>query len=203
MHSIPKKTLETIAELKKTKHIEVVLQVKGNQPKLFEKCVSLSQVAQPYSKITHTGKRERNRIEKRTVSVFDTHTYDLGLVWNDHVKVVIKVERRIQTFNTITKQFDQSEETAFYISTTNRYTAKEFGSIIRSHWRIENANHYVKDVSMHKDFSRIRKNPENIATLRSFSLNLLRMNHETNISQALYRNAVNVTRILNYVGVKG
>ena len=153
--------------------------------------------------MTQTGKRERNRIEKRTVSVFPKDTYNLGLVWNDHIEVVIKVERRIQTFNTITKQFDQSGETAVYVSTTNRYSAKEFGSIIRSHWGIENANHYVKDVSMHEDFSRIRKNPENIAILRSFALNLLRVNHETNISQALYRNAVNVTRILKYDGVRG
>jgi predicted transposase YbfD/YdcC len=114
---------------------------------------------------------------------------------------VIKVERKTRTFNTITKQFEESEETALYISTANGYSAKEFGAIIRSHWGIENTNHYVRDVSLHEDFSRIRKNPEHVVILRSFSLNLLRINREPNISQALYRNAVNVSRMLNYIGV--
>lgn len=179
------------------------MQVKRNQPKLFEKCVSLSKVVHHYSKITHTGKRERNRIEKRIVLVFDTNTYDLGEVWNESIQSVIKVERKTRTFNTTTKQFDTSEETAFYISTTRIFSAHAFGSIIRSHWSIENSNHYVRDVSLKEDFSRIRKNPENIAVLRSFALNLLRMNDEKNISQALYRNAVNVKRILKYKGVEG
>ena len=193
--------MQTIAILKETKNVEVVLQVKGNQKKLLEKCVDLVHTARPYSKAQHIGKRERNRIETRTVTIFHKHTYNLGDVWNDHIKAVIKVERETRTFTTTTKQCEQSEETAFYISTTNRYSAKEFGGIIRSHWGIENANHYVRDVSLHEDFSRIRKNPENIATLRSFALNLLRVNHESNISQALYRNAMNVTRVLEYVGV--
>jgi predicted transposase YbfD/YdcC len=195
--------LKAIAQLKETKNVEVVLQVKGNQKKLLEKCLDIAETKTPYAKSTHKGKRERNRIETRTVSVFAKDAHNLGDVWNDHIKVVIKVERKTQTFNTITKQFDQSEETAVYVSTTNRYSAKELGCIIRSHWGIENAQHYVRDVSLREDFSRIRKNPEHIALLRSFALNLLRINHEGNISQALYRNALNVTRVLDYVGVKG
>lgn len=189
--------------MKETKNIEGILQVKGNQKNLLKKCISLSKMIPPHSKIAHTGKRERGRIEKRTVTVFHTEGYDLGDTWNEHLKTVIRVERSIRTFNTKTKQFELSEEIALYVSTTDRFSAKEFGAIIRSHWGIENSNHYVKDVSLHEDFSRIRKNPENIATLRSFALNLLRLNHESNISQALYRNAVNISRVLSYVGVRG
>lgn len=147
------------------------------------------------------GKRERGRIEKRRVSVFHKNEYDLGDVWNEHINAMIKIERETRTFNTKTKRFDTSKETAFYISTTSELSATEFGAIIRSHWGIENSNHYVKDVSLREDFSRVRKNPENIATLRSFALNLLRLNGETNISQTLYRNAVNVSRVLEYKGV--
>jgi predicted transposase YbfD/YdcC len=175
--------------------------VKGNQKKLLEKCITLSETATYHSTAAHTGKRERNRIEKRAVTVFHKNTHDLGDTWNNVIKTVIKVERKTQTFNTTTKQFTYSEEIAFYISTTDSYSAREFGAIIRSHWGIENRNHYVRDVSLREDFSRIRKNPEHIATLRSFALNLLRINHESNISQALYRNAMNVQRVLEYVGV--
>ena len=187
--------------MKETKNIEVVLQVKGNQKKLFGKCVDIAITTKPHSKNTETGKRERNRIEKRRVTVFRKSTHDLGNMWNEHLKTMIRVERKTRTFNTKTKQFDESEETAFYVSTADILSAKEFGDIIRSHWGIENSNHYVKDVSLREDFSRVRKNPENIATLRSFALNILRMNGETNISPALYRNAVNVSRVLNYAGV--
>ena len=201
MHCTPKKTLKTIAELKKTKNIEVVLQVKGNQKKLLAKCAHLGNVTRPCSTATQSGKRERNRIEKRTVCVFMKNTYDLGDVWNESIQTMIKVERKTKTFNTITKQFDKSEETAFYISTTGIFSAEEFDTIIRSHWGIEKSNHYVTDVSLKEDFSRIRKNPENIATLRSFALNIMRANNETNISQTLYRNAVNVGRVLGYAGV--
>lgn len=191
-----------MAKLKKTKNVEVVLQVKGNQKKLFAKCFDISKTAKLRSKATQTGKRERNRIEKREVTVFHKNKYDLGDTWNEFLKTVIRVERNIRTFNTKTKLFERSDETAFYVSTTNSLSAKEFGKIIRSHWGIENSNHYVRDVSLREDFSRVRKNPENIATLRSFALNLLRMNRETNISQTLYRNAVNVSRVLNYTGVR-
>ena len=156
----------------------------------------------PFSKTGQKGKREHGRIEKRTISVFQKNKYDLGDVWNEHIEAVVTVERKIQTFDTKTKRFVTSEETAFFISTTKRFSAKEFGTIIRSHWKIENSNHYVKDVSMGEDFSRIRKNPECFATLRSFGLNLMRANGETNIGLALFRNAMNVMRVLEYEWVK-
>lgn len=178
------------------------MQAKGNQKKLLERCVDIAKTRKVFSKTVESGKRERNRIEKRTVSVFHKKDYDLGVVWNDSVKSVIKIKRDIKIFNTKTKRFDKSGETAFYVSTTDKLSACEFGGIIRSHWKIENSNHYVRDVSLREDFCRVRKNPENVATLRSFALNLLRVNGEKNISQALYRNALNVSRILDYAGVK-
>jgi predicted transposase YbfD/YdcC len=176
--------LKTIAELKKTRNIEVVLQVKGNQKKLLEKCTSLSNTVPPHSKTTTVGKRKRGRIEKRTVTMFHINEYDLGDTWNDSIQTLIKVERETNTFNTVEKKFFESFDTALYISTTNTLSAKKFAKVIRSHWGIENSNHYVRDVSLHEDFSRVRKNPENVATLRSFALNLLRVNGEKNISQA-------------------
>lgn len=194
--------MKTIEKLKETNNVEAVLQVKRNQKKLLAHCVDLSQTTRPHARATTTEKRKRNRREKRTITVFHKNDYDLGDTWNDSIQTVIRVERKTQTFNTTTKRFEKSEETAFYVATTNRYSAEEFGIIIRSHWGIENANHYVRDVSLREDFSRIRTNPENVATLRSFALNLLRINHETNISQALYKNVLNIQRILNYVGVR-
>jgi hypothetical protein len=40
------------------------------------------------------------------------------------------------------------------------------------------------------------------ACLRHLALNLLRSNAERNIAQALWRNALSLNRVLNYVGVR-
>jgi len=70
-------------------------------------------------------------------------------------------------------------------------SAQEYGEAIRGHWAIENKNHYVRDVSMNEDSSRIRVNADRFVKLRSFALNVMRANGEENIKLALYENAIN------------
>ena len=69
------------------------------------------------------------------------------------------------------------------------------------YWAIENRNHYVRDVTLGEDKSRIRTNPHIFAKLRSFALNILRKNKVENVSLALFDNAMNLDNVLNYVGV--
>jgi len=54
--------------------------------------------------------------------------------------------------------------------------AKELAQAIRSHWAIETSLHWVLDVTMGEDLSRVRKDhaPENMAMIRHIVLNLLR-----------------------------
>jgi predicted transposase YbfD/YdcC len=54
--------------------------------------------------------------------------------------------------------------------------AKVMAEAIRSHWAIENSLHWVLDVTMGEDLSRVRKDhaPENMAIVRHIVLNLLR-----------------------------
>ena len=73
--------------------------------------------------------------------------------------------------------------------------------MIRGHWGIENRHHYVGDVTLQEDASRIRRNPGIFARLHSFALNILRKNKVTNVSEALYDNALNLDNLRNYVGV--
>ena len=89
------------------------------------------------------------------------------------------------------------EETSYYVC-SGRISAKKAGHAIRSHWGIENRNHYVRDVSMFEDASRIRINPGIFARARSFALNILRTNGEKNIADALWNNALNFNRLLQY-----
>ena len=118
----------------------------------------------------------------------------------DLVKVVIKVQRYRQLFNTKTKTWKNSDETSFYISTIV-LSAPEFCQAIRDHWGIENRNHYVRDVTMGEDKSRIRTNPHIFAKLRSFALNILRHNQVDNVSLELFENAMNLAKVLNYEGI--
>ena len=59
----------------------------------------------------------------------------------------------------------------------------------------------MRDVTRREDASRIRRNPGLFAVLRSFALNLLRLNGIQNIRQALYDNALDFNLVLAYQGL--
>jgi predicted transposase YbfD/YdcC len=65
--------------------------------------------------------------------------------------------------------------TRYYLSSA-RLTPEAFARAVRSHWAIENSLHWVLDVTFDEDRARNRKDsgPENLATLRRITLNLLR-----------------------------
>jgi len=63
-------------------------------------------------------------------------------------------------------------------------------------WDIENHAHYVRDVTLGEDASRIRTRPGIMARIRSVALNILHANGIQNISMALYANAVSFDHLL-------
>jgi len=73
----------------------------------------------------------------------------------------------------------------------------------RGHWGIENRSHYVRDVTMGEDASRIRKGraPQVMASLRNSLLTYLRTLGETNIAAALRKNAYQVECCLSKLGI--
>jgi hypothetical protein len=54
----------------------------------------------------------------------------------------------------------------------------------------------VKDVTFNEDSSRIRINANIFVKLRSFALNIMRVNNSTNIKSDLYENALNLNLFL-------
>ena len=56
----------------------------------------------------------------------------------------------------------------------------------------------MRDRILREDDSRIRRKPGLVTRLRSFALNLLRANGVTNISEAIYANALSLDRLLAY-----
>ena len=195
MPFIAKKTLQTAKETGN----EVIVQVKGNQKTLFRDCQRISETTLPDDIYQEPVTKTRNRIESRQVKIFISPTLTDDEKW-DLVKVVVKVERSRQLFETKTKTWKKSDEISFYISTIV-LSALEFCQAIRDHWSIENRNHYVRDVTMGEDKSRIRTNPHIFAKLRSFALNILRKNKVANVSLELFENTMNLDKVLNYVGI--
>jgi hypothetical protein len=73
----------------------------------------------------------------------------------------------------------------------------------RGHWGIENRSHYVRDVTMGEDASRIRTGaaPQILAAFRNAAIGWLRLQGVENIAEALRRNAAQVPRLLRSVGI--
>ena len=92
---------------------------------------------------------------------------------------------------------DRPKETSFYVCPTE-ISAEKAAEAIRSHRGVENSNHYVRDIAMQEDACRIRTNPRIFARARRLALNILPANHENNIADARWCDALDIRRALQY-----
>lgn len=180
----------------------LVVQLKGNHPNLLAAVREVCRT-QPYAEQAYAvDLARRNRSEQRTARVWPLAAGTGTEPWHDHFKAVVEVRRRVECFNPGHRRFELRQEPVSYYLVTREAAAATLAQVIRGHWAIENSLHYVLDVSLGEDASRIRQNPGIFAQLRHFALNLLRHNAQTNIRAALYDNALNLERVLNYKGIK-
>lgn len=175
---MPKKTFEAAA----VADTHLIVQLKDNQPTLSQKVEAACDAAEPSSSVQTIDKNRRNRHETRTISVFDAKAAVKGTEWQSFVTAIIRVERSVGAPQTATAGWKSSQETSFYLS-SRPIGAEMAADAIRKHWAIENKSHYTRDVTLHEDASRIRKNPGIVARLRSFTYNLLRHNQTDTIPQ--------------------
>lgn len=157
---------------------DYVLSVKENQGHLFEDVSVLFAVDQAhdfkYASLDYhkTINKNHGRIEVRECWSTSNPEY-LNLIrgvqnWVGLRSIAMVVSTRI---------IDEKETKAvrFYISSLES-NAKRILHIVRKHWSIENELHWVLDVALNEDHSRVRKEqaPENLAVLRHIALNLLK-----------------------------
>jgi predicted transposase YbfD/YdcC len=190
---IVKKTFQAARKAKS----HLLVQVKENQSGLLRKIEQGAEMDAPLARHETIDKNRRMRAETRTVEVFDAGPVLEKTAWNGLITRIIRVERSTLTRRAKDGMWDRREETSFYVCSAP-LSAKKAAEAIRSHWGVENKNHYVRDVAMLEDASRIRINPGIFARARSFALNILRVNGEKNIADALWRNALNLNRPLAY-----
>jgi len=178
-------------------------QVKGNQSALLEAVQQLA-TAKPLISQACQANHQRNRIERRDIKVFDAqglqNNSSVDSDWGHLLKAIIQVQRNTDCFDTRTGNWKRRTETAYYVA-SKTHSAEVFAQAIRGHWGVENRNHYVRDVTLGEDASRIRRNPGVFARLRSFTLNILRKNNITNVSEALYDNSLCLDNLCAYAGL--
>jgi predicted transposase YbfD/YdcC len=136
------------------------------------------------------------RQEHRCVEVFEVGG-QLGADWRPGIACAARITRLTWCKNTRSGLWRAREEVAYYVCQIH-LDANGFGRAVRAHWGIENRDHLVRDRILREDDSRIRKKPGIIARLRSFALNVLRANGITNVSEAIYTNALSLDRLLAY-----
>jgi len=180
---------------------DALLQVKGNQPSLAAAFEALPDKQKPSDTHVEKGKIARNRQETREIDVFKAgDVLDLP-EWKTHAIEAVRVTRTVMHRDVATGlRWKKTHEVAWYTSTQDGIGAKYYANATRGHWGIENRVHYVLDVSMHEDASRVRKSPNILSTLRSFALNILRYNRVGNVADAIWRNTMNFNRVLAYAG---
>lgn len=157
---------------------DYVLSVKENQGHLFEDISVLFAVDQAqnfkyasfeYKKTVNKG---HGRIDVRECWSTSNPEY-LSLIrgskhWAGLQSIVMVVCTRI-----IGNQ--ETKHVRYYISSLLS-NAERILQAVRKHWSIENKLHWVLDVALNEDRSRVRKDqaPENFAVLRHIALNLLK-----------------------------
>lgn len=155
-------------------HADYVLAVKGNQETLaydvqaaFEP--TTRDFAPQYAKTVNKG---HGRVEIRECWVTDAP--DVLAFIQDYkawsgLRSLVKItsERRLPT--------KTESQTRYFISSLPPDPTRHL-QVVRAHWQIENAFHWVLDIAFREDESRVRKDhaPLNLALLRRLALNLLK-----------------------------
>jgi predicted transposase YbfD/YdcC len=158
---------------------DYVITVKANQQSLHQRVSLISQDCTPVS-VYHSLEQGHHRVIEQTVDVFDC----LAGIAKDWVglRQLVRVHRQG------TRQGKPYTQTNYYISSLAT-TARQFADGIRGHWGIENRLHWVKDVVFKEDDCPLKLGhaPENWGLIRTWAVNLFRLQGETSITKAQRR----------------
>ena len=138
------------------------------------------------------------RIEVRTITILPVKP---GQISFPYANQVFSVERSFADFSGKLL----SSEKVFGV--TSLAPEKAGGhrvlALNRGHWAIENKVHYVRDVTMGEDASRIRKGqgPRMMAIFKNLVLSLLRQSEVKNIAEKIRGFALNKNTLFKFTGI--
>jgi len=171
-----------------------VLSVKGNQPGLRKQLASL-----PWSDVPDGFTETDNTHGRRVRRTYKVVTIPAGILF-PHAAQAVRIVRTRKRKHSTKKA---TRETVYAVTSLTAEQAQpaELAAYIRGHWRVENKLHWVRDVSMGEDLSRVRTGggPRMMASLRNLALSILRLAGHTNIAKALRHNARKAKRAIELV----
>jgi hypothetical protein len=177
-----------------------VLTVKGNQPRLRRQLAGLPwREVEPAHRSAETAHGRREIRTTRVVSVA------AGIAFPYAVQAV-QVVRRSRPVNARTGKAGRwRTETVYAVTDLRPHQASpaELAGWIRGHWQIENALHWVRDVTFAEDLSRVRTGhaPQVMASLRNLVISLHRLAGATTIAAALRHHARDALRPLQLLKI--
>lgn len=155
---------------------------------MYERVCAISADCLPVS-VYRYRESNRQRQTERIVEVFDClagiATDWLGL------RRLVRVQRQGMRHG---KAYHQVN---YYISSLST-TARQFAEAIQGHWGIENRLHWVKDVVFAEDQCPLKweNAPANWGLIRSWAINLFRLQGETSITKAQRRVAHDIDALM-------
>jgi predicted transposase YbfD/YdcC len=147
--------------------------VKANVPTLYTQLKKLPWAAIPA--VSSVGK-DHGRQARRTIKAA------LAPAWIgfDGAAQVAQLRR------TVTQNGKKTVEVVYLITSDKDVDPATLAAWVRSHWKIENCLHWVRDVTYLEDKSLVRTGnaPRVMASLRSLAISLLRLDGQDNIAAA-------------------
>ena len=169
---------EIATQLVEEKEADYVLALKGNQGNLYNAVQTLFADAETlqFENLAHdfhkTVDKGHGRLEIRRCWTLPKATWapyvPEAQAWTGlETLVMVRTERR--------QGAKVEENTRYFISSLGSQAAQMLQAV-RSHWTIENALHWVLDVTFREDDSRVRQahRAQNFSILRHLALNLLK-----------------------------
>jgi len=166
---------------------QYVIQVKQNQPILFQQCQDLAATATPW--MVHTeSEKGHGRLTTRQGQGFAMSEVPLAARWNaSGVHTLVVMQRETMTLATQ----KTTSETAYYISNQvlSRHLPEQAQALtgaIRQHWHVESDN-WIRDVTFDEDHVKTKASNQAhvMSCLRSLAIRLLRCFNVRNFQEAL------------------
>lgn len=171
---------------------DYLIGVKKNQPTLYHQIESIIADKKKQTSSFTTLEKNKGRIELRHTIVSNS-IEAISKDWKG-LQQIVGVHRIVKD------KGKTSEEIAYFISSRNE-NAFLYEEGVRSHWSIENSLHWVKDVTLKEDASKIRigNAPQNISTIKNIGINIFRENNYTNMAQAMRLVANDIKALYNLI----
>lgn len=172
---------------------EYVLQVKRNQPKLYD---AINQTISTSETIDFDIKKEKNRgrIEERSVYIYSDLSNPIYKDWIGIKQIVHVVSKGIRNGK-------EYHENRYYISSRENKSAEIYNKRIRDHWGIENSLHWVKDKILNEDKSQVKDldRSETMSIIRNIIINVYKMSGFNSLKYAIEAHANRISECTSII----